>query len=50
MASGYAPREFEVECAGGVIQLRAIPLKPKGVRIGSLVLLRDVTELRRRER
>lgn len=50
LASGYAPREFEVECAGGVIQLRAIPLKPKGVRIGSLVLLRDVTELRRRER
>ncbi|MGY3679845.1 two-component sensor histidine kinase/PAS domain-containing protein [Streptomyces sp. TE33382] len=50
VASGYAPREFEVECAGGVIQLRAIPLKPKGVRIGSLVLLRDVTELRRRER
>lgn len=50
VASGYAPREFEVECAAGVIQLRAIPLKPKGVRIGSLVLLRDVTELRRRER
>ena len=33
-----------------MIQLRAIPLKPKGTRIGSLVLLRDVTELRRRER
>ena len=44
------PREFEVEGDGGVIQLRAIPLKPKGARIGSLVLLRDVTELRRRER
>ncbi|MEV4681740.1 histidine kinase N-terminal domain-containing protein [Streptomyces kurssanovii] len=50
IASGYAPRETEVEGNGGVIQLRAIPLKPKGVRIGSLVLLRDVTELRRRER
>ncbi len=50
LASGYAPREFEVEGNGGVIQLRAIPLKPKGTRIGSLVLLRDVTELRRRER
>ena len=50
VASGWAPREFEVEGADGVIQLRAIPLKPKGTRIGSLVLLRDVTELRRRER
>ncbi|MEE1757305.1 histidine kinase N-terminal domain-containing protein [Streptomyces sp. SP18CS02] len=50
LASGYAPREAEVEGNGGVIQLRAIPLKPKGTRIGSLVLLRDVTELRRRER
>lgn len=50
VASGWAPREFEIESADGVIQLRAIPLKPKGTRVGSLVLLRDVTELRRRER
>jgi two-component sensor histidine kinase len=50
LASGWAPREFEVEAGDGVIQLRSIPLKPKGTHIGSLVLLRDVTELRRRER
>lgn len=50
VASGWAPREFEIEARDGVIQFRAIPLKPKGTRIGSLVLLRDVTELRRRER
>jgi two-component sensor histidine kinase len=50
VASGWAPREFEIEAHDGVIQFRAIPLKPKGIRIGSLVLLRDVTELRRRER
>ena len=50
LASGWAPRETEVEANACVVQLRAIPLKPKGVRIGSLVLLRDVTELRRRER
>ncbi|MGQ4512265.1 histidine kinase N-terminal domain-containing protein [Streptomyces sp. DW26H14] len=50
LASGWAPRQTEVESDVGVIQLRAIPLKPKGERIGSLVLLRDVTELRRRER
>ncbi|NEB68372.1 PAS domain-containing protein, partial [Streptomyces fulvissimus] len=39
LASGYAPREAEVEGNGGVIQLRAIPLRPKGAHIGSLVLL-----------
>ncbi len=50
LASGWAPRETEVEGNETIIQLRAIPLKPKGTRIGSLVLLRDVTELRRRER
>jgi two-component sensor histidine kinase len=50
LASGWAPRETEIEGNGGVIQMRAIPLIPKGNRIGSLVLLRDVTELRRRER
>ncbi|CAL9520737.1 PAS domain-containing sensor histidine kinase [Streptomyces radiopugnans] len=50
LASGWAPRETEIEGNGCVVQLRAIPLKPKGVRIGSLILLRDVTELRRRER
>ena len=47
---GWAPRQIEVESADGVVQLRAIPLKPKGVHTGALVLLRDVTELRRRER
>lgn len=50
LAGGYVPREAEVEGHGCVIQLRAIPLKPKGPRSGSLILLRDVTELRRRER
>jgi two-component sensor histidine kinase len=50
LASGWAPRETEIEGNDCVVQLRAIPLKPKGERIGSLILLRDVTELRRRER
>jgi two-component sensor histidine kinase/PAS domain-containing protein len=50
LASGWAPRQIEVESVDGVVQMRAIPLKPKGVHTGSLVLLRDVTELRRRER
>jgi two-component sensor histidine kinase len=30
--------------------LRAIPLRPEGAHIGALVLLRDVTDLRRRDR
>jgi Signal transduction histidine kinase len=50
VASGRAPRETEVEAGGTVVQLRAIPLIVGGGRIGALVLLRDVTELRRRER
>jgi two-component sensor histidine kinase len=49
-ASGRAPRETEVEGYGSVVQLRSIPLIVNGVRGGALVLVRDVTELRRRER
>jgi two-component sensor histidine kinase len=33
-----------------VVQLRALPLHPGGEHIGALVLVHDVTELRRRER
>jgi two-component sensor histidine kinase len=33
-----------------VVQLRSIPLVVEGIRTGALVLVRDVTELRRRER
>src|SRR5690606_5812939 len=50
VASGREPRETEVESRGTVVQLRAIPLIVGSGRIGALVLLRDVTELRRRER
>ena len=44
------PREAEVEGNGTTVQLRALPLVPGGTPSGALVLLRDVTELRRRER
>ncbi|MEV0585805.1 histidine kinase N-terminal domain-containing protein [Nonomuraea sp. NPDC050310] len=50
VASGRAAQETEVESGGTIVQLRAIPLIVGGGRIGALVLLRDVTELRRRER
>ncbi|HEX6523788.1 MAG TPA: sensor histidine kinase [Streptosporangiaceae bacterium] len=50
VATGRAPREAEVDGNGSVVQLRAIPLIVGGERTGALVLIRDVTELRRRER
>jgi two-component system, sensor histidine kinase PdtaS len=49
-ASGRAHMETEVEGNGSVVQMRAIPLVVAGTRSGALILLRDVTELRHRER
>ena len=43
-----APIDDEIETAGTVVLLRAIPLMP-GDQRGTLVLARDATELRRRE-
>jgi two-component system, sensor histidine kinase PdtaS len=48
--SGRAPREGEIEAHGAVVRLRAIPLTPGGRHIGALVLVRDMTDLRRRDR
>jgi two-component system, sensor histidine kinase PdtaS len=48
--SGKVRRLVEVEANGAVLALRVIPLNPGGDRIGALVLCRDVTEVRRRER
>ncbi len=50
VAAGRAPRAAEVDGNGSVVQLRAIPLIVDGTRIGALILVRDVTELRLRER
>lgn len=49
VAGGRASGETEVENAGAVMTLRSIPLMTGGQRIGALVLLRDISELRRRE-
>jgi len=49
-ASGRTHAETEVEANGSVVQLRTIPLVVDGERAGALILLRDVTELRHRER
>ena len=50
VAAGRVPREAELDGNGSVVQLRSIPLIVGGSRTGALVLVRDVTELRRRER
>ena len=50
VVSGEGHREAEVDNADATVILRVIPLRPDGKHIGALVLLRDVTELRRRER
>ncbi|WP_020575805.1 PAS domain-containing sensor histidine kinase [Actinopolymorpha alba] len=50
LISGRAPRETEIESGAAVVSMRVIPLVPKGAPAGALVLLRDVTDLRRRER
>ena len=50
VTGGRAPRETEIEANDTVVGLRSIPLVPGGSRIGALVLVRDVTEVRLRER
>jgi PAS domain-containing protein len=48
--SGRAPWRCDVEARGVTLSLRAIPLTAVGQRIAAVVLVRDVSELRRRER
>ncbi|MEJ7635196.1 sensor histidine kinase [Aeromicrobium sp.] len=50
MLGGDASTEAEIENAAASLLLRVIPLRSRGQRSGSLILLRDVTELRLRER
>lgn len=50
IVAGRAPWRTDVESNGVSVSLRAIPLRLKAERIGALVLCRDVSELRRRER
>lgn len=50
VVSGKAAKRTDVEANAAVLSLRAIPLRRGATRTGALVLARDVTELRRRER
>lgn len=48
--SGKSLRRVEIENTGGTVDFLALPLLAGGDRIGAIVLLQNVTELRRRER
>lgn len=48
--SGKAPWRADLESPQGTISIRSIPLRKRGERIGSILLCRDVSELRKQER
>jgi two-component sensor histidine kinase len=47
---GRMPRDTEIGNQKGTVIVRSIPLRPTGEHTGALILLRDVTDLRRRDR
>jgi len=47
---GRAPWRTDIEVRGVALSLRAVPLTENGQRLGAVILCRDVSELRRRER
>lgn len=47
---GRMHRDTEIGTDRVAIILRSVPLRPQGDHIGALILLRDVTDLRRRDR
>lgn len=50
VAAGRAAGRADIENATAVVLLRGIPLVREGLRVGAIVFLQDVTDLRRRER
>lgn len=47
---GHLHKDAEITGSGAAVIARSIPLRPAGEHIGALILLRDVTDLRRRDR
>jgi two-component sensor histidine kinase len=47
---GNPSTRIEAEAAGATMLFRALPLRPRAAPAGALVLIRDVTELRSRDR
>ena len=50
VVTGRAPWRSDIENQGVTVTLRAIPLKKDGERFGAIVLCRDVTQVRLREK
>lgn len=50
VVTGRAPWRTDIEAGGVTVTLRAIPLRSGGKRFGAIVLIRDVTQVRLRER
>jgi two-component sensor histidine kinase/PAS domain-containing protein len=48
--AGGSPRSIEVDGGGATVLFRALPLRPHDDPLGALVVMQDVTELRRRDR
>ncbi|WP_024795515.1 sensor histidine kinase [Tomitella biformata] len=44
------PLRIEIDASGATIMLRALPLRTAGIARGAVVLVRDVTEVKRRDR
>ncbi|TXK16304.1 sensor histidine kinase [Homoserinibacter sp. GY 40078] len=49
VVTGRAPWRTDIEARGVTVTLRAIPLRHRGERVGAIVLIRDVTEVRHQE-
>ncbi|HET8640415.1 MAG TPA: histidine kinase N-terminal domain-containing protein [Pseudonocardiaceae bacterium] len=47
---GTPSMRIEAEARGATVLFRALPLRPRGEPAGALVLVRDVTEVRRKDR
>ncbi len=50
VVTGRAPWRTDIESGGVTVTLRTIPLVREGQRIGAIILVRDVTEVRHQER
>ena len=49
VVTGRAPWRTDIEARGVTVTLRTIPIRHKGERVGAIVLVRDVTEVRHQE-
>ena len=49
VVTGRAPWRTDIEAKGVTVTLRTIPIRHRGERVGAIVLVRDVTEVRHQE-